>query len=245
MPDAPAFDFYPERWIAGTAGFSDAEQLAYLRLLCHQWIEDGLPDDLATLKRLGGKKGVTPKLLLKFPIAEVGIRRNARLETIRSEQRARIAKRSEQRRLAANARWGNGCGPHSDRNAAASVPQCGDDAAGMPTTHHPPPTPINDDNHAGASAPMPPVELEEAKRLTPGIRDEIVMAWYESRQRRDWVLSLHGRLVPITAETWREDLDGFRVSWLRKEKEEVSRRKRPGKEAEGVALTSPPSSGGW
>jgi hypothetical protein len=43
--DAPAFDFYPERWLVGTAAMSDAEQLSYLRLLCHQWTMDGLPID--------------------------------------------------------------------------------------------------------------------------------------------------------------------------------------------------------
>lgn len=88
--DAPAFDFYPERWIVGTAAMSDAEQLSYLRLLCHQWTMDGLPEDEATLRRLGGK-GVTGAVVAKFPVSE-GKRRNARLEIIRLEQRARIAK---------------------------------------------------------------------------------------------------------------------------------------------------------
>lgn len=92
--DAPAFDFYPERWLVGVAGMSDAEQLSYLRLLCHQWLLQGLPEDVPALKRLGGK-GVTPAVLAKLPLQKDGKRRNARLEIIREEQRERIAKSRE------------------------------------------------------------------------------------------------------------------------------------------------------
>lgn len=171
MPnDAPAFDFYPERWLSGVAMFSDAEQLAYLRLLCHQWLNDGLPDDLATLKRLGGR-GVTSALLAKFPRCERdGQRRNPRLETIRTEQRDRIARRRAQRQEAAMARWH----PASAReqqpelplqpvqrehipqvktglsappvHAAASAPHCGGHA------HHPPITPHLKENNRSSGA---------------------------------------------------------------------------------------------
>ncbi|MFM2176408.1 MAG: hypothetical protein RL015_506 [Verrucomicrobiota bacterium] len=69
IKDAPAFDVYPERWLVGVAALSDKEQLAYLRLLCHQWLagDAGLVNDLAALKRLAGK-GVTQNLLEKFPV---------------------------------------------------------------------------------------------------------------------------------------------------------------------------------
>ncbi len=183
--DAPAFDFYPERWLVGVATMSDAEQLTYLRLLCHQWLLQGLPADVPALKRLGGK-GVTPAVLAKLPLQADGKRRNARLETIRTEQRERIAKKSEQRRAAAIKRWNTApgtppagsmrthdgslcetnagamrplcgstcetdaagmrphCGSTCETDAGAMRPHCGStcetDAAGMPTTHHPPPT---------------------------------------------------------------------------------------------------------
>jgi hypothetical protein len=151
--DAPAFDFYPERWLVGVAGLSDAEQLAYLRLLCHQWLMDGLPADVPALKRLGGGKGVTPAVLAKLPLMPDGKRRNARLEIIREEQRERIAKKSEQRRAAAHKRWHSTPGPAP---AVGMRPQCGSmcetDAAAMPTTHRPPPTSIipEDANNAEA-----------------------------------------------------------------------------------------------
>ena len=167
--DAPAFDFYPERWLVGVAGMSDAEQLAYLRLLCHQWLLQGLPADVPALKRLGGGKGVTPAVLAKLPLMPDGKRRNARLETIREEQRERIAKKSEQRRAAAYKRWqlapgtapvGSMRPPYGstcETDAAGMRPHCGSmcetDAAAMPTTHRPPPTahPVPEDaNNAGA-----------------------------------------------------------------------------------------------
>jgi hypothetical protein len=92
MKDAPAFDFYPERWLAGVAAMSDGDQLVFLRLLCHSWIRDGLPDDAQALSRLAGRK-VSQAILQKFPLCEDGQRRNLRLENIRQEQRVRIANR--------------------------------------------------------------------------------------------------------------------------------------------------------
>jgi hypothetical protein len=87
--NAPAFDFYPERWLAGVVELSDAEQIRYLRLLCHQWIREGLPADVATLKRLAGGP-VSAVLLEKFPVCEDGRRRNRRLELVRQDQRDRL-----------------------------------------------------------------------------------------------------------------------------------------------------------
>ncbi|MBB5031477.1 hypothetical protein [Prosthecobacter vanneervenii] len=172
--DAPAFDFYPERWLVGVAGMSDAEQLSYLRLLCHQWLLQGLPADVPALKRLGGK-GVTPAVLAKLPLQPDGRRRNARLEIIREEQRERIAKKSAQRRAAAHKRWhGSATAPHTAGSAGAEPDawpehnptetdaagmrsqcggRCGEAAADMPTTHRPPPTSVPEDaNNAGAAA---------------------------------------------------------------------------------------------
>ncbi len=119
--DAPAFDFYPERWLVGVAGMSDAEQLAYLRLLCHQWLlgDAGLPEDVPALKRLGGGKGVTPAVLAKLPQSADGKRRNARLEIIRAEQRERIATKSRQRRDAALKRWHPDAAPPPAKGARA------------------------------------------------------------------------------------------------------------------------------
>lgn len=155
--DAPAFDFYPERWLVGVAALSDLEQLAYLRLLCHEWLAGdlGLPDDLAALRRLAGK-GVTPALLEKFPVGTDGKRRNPRLEIVRAEQRARIAKRSEQRKAAALRRWHpEQCGGDAVALREDVRNGCADDA------HHPPPTthPFNK-RESSASAPERELSLQ-------------------------------------------------------------------------------------
>lgn len=173
--DAPAFDFYPERWLMGTAHMSDAEQITYLRLLCHQWMMQGLPDEAATLKRLGGR-GLTPTVLEKFPVHKDGRRRNRRLEILRKEQRDRIAKCSEQRRQAALKRWGvkpggktpppkktvtesppdpNACGRIAGADASALRPEC------PPLTTH-----------------LPPQESERAREgpVAPSV-EEIVAAY--------------------------------------------------------------------
>jgi hypothetical protein len=90
MKDAPAFDFYPERWLAGVAALTDTEQAVYLRLLCHAWLNDGLPADLKVINRMAGAK-VNPSVLAKFPLGDDGHRRNAKLEEVRASQRNRIA----------------------------------------------------------------------------------------------------------------------------------------------------------
>jgi hypothetical protein len=168
--DAPAFDFYPERWLMGTAHMSDGEQITYLRLLCHQWMMQGLPDDAGTLKRLGGR------VLEKFPVQKDGRRRNKRLEILRNEQRERIAKCSEQRRQAALKRWGlkpagktppskktvtespldlSACGRIAGADASALRPEC------PPLTTH-----------------LPPHESErEREGLDASLVEEIVAAY--------------------------------------------------------------------
>jgi uncharacterized protein YdaU (DUF1376 family) len=134
MKDAPAFDFYPERWLTGTAGLSDIEQIAYLRLLCHQWLMQGLPEDVKALKRLAGR-GVTPAVLEKFPQGEDGRRRNTRLETIRVEQRERIAKRRAGAAKTNAKRWGERVASDDDSESQATTER---HRGRVATTHHPP-----------------------------------------------------------------------------------------------------------
>jgi uncharacterized protein YdaU (DUF1376 family) len=96
--DAPAFDFYCERWTHGTRHLTKVERCDYLDLLLHQWTNDGLPADLDVLARLVGyRKGsqISPLVLEKFPVAADGKRRNARLEHEREKQRDRIRRRRQ------------------------------------------------------------------------------------------------------------------------------------------------------
>lgn len=112
MKDAPAFDFYPERWLAGVAEMSNLDQLAYLRLLCHSWLREGLPESADVLSRLAGLQ-VSSDVLAKFPVGADGKRRNARLEEIRAEQRARIASRRLGAMKTNSKRWNAGVASES------------------------------------------------------------------------------------------------------------------------------------
>jgi hypothetical protein len=227
MKDAPAFDFYPERWLAGVAMLSDAEQLAFLRLLCQQWLagDDGLPADLALLKRAAGK-GVTAVLLdSKFPLCDDGRRRNAKLERIRSEQRARISKKSEQRRAAALRRWHP---EQSESNATAMRPHesrtMRDDAKAMPTTHHPPHSIHSHSAHDAWPDPSEYPKLEEVQSWSRAVMapPECAEKWHAERVAEGWQ-NRHG--IPMTSQ--RAALSALFRSYATAWKANDARRKAP------------------
>lgn len=96
MKDAPAFDFYAQRWLAGTMDMTAEERGAYINLLCRQWEDDGLADDPKRLAAVARCRPATLAAVLeRFPVSNDGKRRNSRLEITRQEQRARIAKSRE------------------------------------------------------------------------------------------------------------------------------------------------------
>ncbi len=107
IPQAPAFQFYPKDFLAGTADMSNAEVGAYIRLLCHQWDKGGyLPDDDKKLTRLCGGDGHGIKVAKTKFIFSEGMIINKRLEKERSKQkefrelqREKGLKSAEKRRL--------------------------------------------------------------------------------------------------------------------------------------------------
>lgn len=112
---APMFDFFPERFWFAVEGWTEQEICRYWRLLSQQWMRNGLPEserDLAGLAR--GK--VSPRLLEKFPVATDGLRRNPFLETVRLEQRKRIAARKLGAAMANLKRYGEGSLSEDDRS---------------------------------------------------------------------------------------------------------------------------------
>jgi uncharacterized protein YdaU (DUF1376 family) len=84
---SPAFQFYPQDFLVGSAMLSAEETGAYIRLLCYSWTHDGLPDDDAQLQRLAGCHGnAIASIRHKFGICQDGKLRNARLEDVRIKQ---------------------------------------------------------------------------------------------------------------------------------------------------------------
>jgi uncharacterized protein YdaU (DUF1376 family) len=163
----PWYDFYPERFIAGTVAMDAAERGMYISLLCHQWIMEGLPDDMRTLERLAGAP-LTPAVLAKFPVGDDGLRRNARLESVRQDQRDRIEKGKARGRKAAAARWSG--------DASAMLEQCTSNAQAMLEQCHPHSLvlnphsslhkPVTSESEGAASAsPAPAPKEPKAKRV--------------------------------------------------------------------------------
>jgi hypothetical protein len=229
--DAPAFDFYPERWTHGTRHMTKVERCDYMDLLCHQWTDDGLPVDPDMIARLiGYRKGtqVPPLVLAKFPVADDGRRRNAFLERLRTEQRERIAKAKVKSNQMHASRYGKQCLQRATSSAASSAdssPQAVLQACPPPTTHLPPLSPPSADAEGmqgeRASPPLASAQVEAAP--VPAIRT--------SRKAQpitdDWLAELAKRYdyadVPAEfnrAKTWIEAKPGrtltrpFFVNWL-------------------------------
>ena len=99
--NTPAFQFYPQDFLVGTAMLSAEETGAYIRLLCYQWTNDGLPNDKVILARIAGCDGnAMGSIWDKFGICDDGKLRNARLNYVKikqNEYRAKQKANSEKR----------------------------------------------------------------------------------------------------------------------------------------------------
>ena len=127
---SPAFQFYPKDYLSdiNVQIMSLPERGAYINLLCHEWLEGGLPNDddiLSILSGLGeewfGKSG--EKIKKCFTIKS-GNFINPRLEKERKNQKNRRKKRSDAGRKGNETRWGKGSkdiskGSQCDKDAIA------------------------------------------------------------------------------------------------------------------------------
>lgn len=104
--DAPAYDWYPERFWFAVEGWTDREIVAYKRLLDQQWMRDGLPESIKELEGLARGK-ISPRVIQKFPLAEEGVRRNPYMESVRDLQRKRIDAARSKATAMNDARWGS------------------------------------------------------------------------------------------------------------------------------------------
>ena len=109
----PAYQFYARDFDAATSDWSNEEVGAYIRLLNHQWENNGLPADterIARILRVTKDQLATlwKVLKVKFPPGSNGILQNPRMEQVRYEQ----SEFREKKRLAgvagARVRWGQG-----------------------------------------------------------------------------------------------------------------------------------------
>jgi hypothetical protein len=145
--DAPAFDFYPERWAHGTRHLSKVERCDFLDLLAVQWTEDGIVDDLPRIARMLGYRRaeqIPAAVLEKFPVAADGKRRHPFLEKLREEQRERIASRRRGAQSTNKKRWNTDPSPPQQPPEASSLSDRSATVQRLvsesppPTTHLPP-----------------------------------------------------------------------------------------------------------
>jgi len=104
----PAFPFYADDFLSGTAEMTAEEVGGYVRLLCHQWAKGGLPNDEPRLARMAGLIG-SPSIgyvLAKFRPCDDGCLRHPRLEAIRAERDAFKARQANSGAAGAEKRWG-------------------------------------------------------------------------------------------------------------------------------------------
>lgn len=92
------FPFYPESFLVSTMLMSPAEVGAYMRLLCHSWLDDGIPmKSKSHLARLAGvSTSKLEQILPKFYIDDENRVRHHRLEEVRKS----VADLREKRRKA-------------------------------------------------------------------------------------------------------------------------------------------------
>src|SRR5262245_45862583 len=92
MPLAPpAFQFYAGDFLVSTSAMSNAVVGAYVRLLCYQWTNGGVPRDPKLISRIvhenvGWVTRYCAPLWSKFVLGDDGYLRNPRLEDVRRKQ---------------------------------------------------------------------------------------------------------------------------------------------------------------
>jgi uncharacterized protein YdaU (DUF1376 family) len=99
MSNAPAFQFYANDFMDATRFWEANAVGLYVRCLCIQWTQGGLPGDVRTIaKGLGMDfeefERAWVEVASKFDLCEDGALRNSRLERVRSRQQQVSSKRS-------------------------------------------------------------------------------------------------------------------------------------------------------
>ncbi len=101
----PYFPFFYRDFMVSTGEMDDATVGKYIRYLIHQWEKGSIPHDPQLIQTIRFDAQIWLLLESKFPIGADNRRRNPRMERIRAEREAYIAKRSEAGKAGAKARW--------------------------------------------------------------------------------------------------------------------------------------------
>ena len=131
----PAFQFYADDFLAGTADMTQPEVGAYILLLCHQWGRGEIPADPARAALIA--KGEVPAhVMAKFPNG-----RNPRLERVRENQEQWREKSARAGKKSADLRNQNPTNGQPNSNQTSTKLQPNLNQQGNQTSTKPQPTP--------------------------------------------------------------------------------------------------------
>jgi uncharacterized protein YdaU (DUF1376 family) len=209
---APAFQFYADNFLAGTADMTAEEVGGYVRLLCHQWTKGGIPNDEDRAGRMAGLMG-SPSLryvLAKFSPCDDGMLRNERMERIRSESEAHKAKQSASGRKGAEKRWSkwlNDGDPNGDPNGVAMATPIANEWPND-SSPSPSPSPSNTLNLKNPHTPLKGGEEFEQLRARIG-------GWFNRRESTVWTSKeIKALKAVLTLKTPPEDIDALETRYL-------------------------------
>lgn len=186
MNKPPAFQFYADDFISGTAILTTEETGAYILMLCHQWNTGGVPNDDKLIKRIAKITQAFDLGLVKSKFELVdGVLKNSRMEAERMKQFNFRAKQAE-----------NGAKGGRPNNPSLTQPK----PKPNPDLTPPSPSPVSNKNNNGASAPViskkrtPTVAGNAEKKTQPNAEHGgFIAAWHSAfRDKFDFPYEFDG-----------------------------------------------------
>lgn len=169
---APAFQFYADDFLAGTADMAAEEVGGYIRLLCHQWSKGGIPSDEERSARIAGLIG-SPSIryvLAKFTLCDGDTLKNVRLEQIRQEQADYKSKQASSGKTGAQKRWDKVKSDGNPNGVAIATPMATPMANGWRSDSSPSPTPTP--KKKDTATPKSPWEVSFGVELPESLRTD-------------------------------------------------------------------------
>lgn len=175
----PAFQFYADDFLAGTADMTAEEVGVFIRLLCHSWSKDGIQNDDGRLMLMAGQCQASSLAHAKTKFSIVGDKlRNDRQEAEREKQTQFREKQSENGKK----RW---------LGIAKPEPSL------MPNVCSPSPSPSPKENNKVASLPA-----VDAFELHPDLNNDDFKAswgkWHEHLKQKRKPATVHARDLQLS-----------------------------------------------
>lgn len=173
----PWFPFYGNDFLVSTIGLSCEQVGIYIRLLCIQWDNGGLPNDPAKLADMVGSHGLATAVPVHlFGLCQDGLLRNQRLEEIRKERIQYSATQAEKGKK----RW---------KKHAVAQPVLNNGSSPAQQVHEPNVSLSQSQSHSERESVVPPLSREEYDRefsTRPWTKDFLEYYWRELDAVCNW-----------------------------------------------------------